>query len=260
MTSWLVGEKRGVSTRSSPRVEVGHVGAVLVHDGEALDPLLLGAGLVDEDDAGVEIALLAGEPLIDGVGDDVGDAAPVLRLGEILLADQLLAGEHVPQPELGLHPAVRLAGHAAGDQRLGIDDAPVLEARRGVRIGDLLDEGGRVDRGEQAGAAQVAGDDLGDALAGLGILRAAAALEVGDGDGQRLHRALGDVELQHGLRRAAAEQREATERARTGEHGAAADAGNRQGTGFVDEPGHVQCLETILAVGVSRAPFRADRR
>ena len=31
-------------------------------------------------------------------------------VGEILLAGQLLAGEHVPQPELGLEPPVGLAG------------------------------------------------------------------------------------------------------------------------------------------------------
>ena len=57
----------------------------------------------------VEIALLAGEALVDRVGDDVRDAPPVVRRGEILLAGQLLAGEHVPQPELGLEPAVALA-------------------------------------------------------------------------------------------------------------------------------------------------------
>ena len=67
---------------------------------EPLDAALLRAGLVDEDDAGVEIALLAGQPLVDRIGDDVRDAAPVVRRGEVLLAGELLAGEHVPQPEL----------------------------------------------------------------------------------------------------------------------------------------------------------------
>ena len=38
----------------------------------------------------------------------MGDAAPIVRRGEILLAGELLAGEHVPQPELGLQPAVGL--------------------------------------------------------------------------------------------------------------------------------------------------------
>ena len=38
-----------------------HVGAVLVHHGEALVAPVLGAGLVDEHDLGVEIALFAGK-------------------------------------------------------------------------------------------------------------------------------------------------------------------------------------------------------
>ena len=49
-------------------------------------------------------------------------------VGEILLAGELLAGEHVPQPELGLEPAVGLARDAAGDQRLRVDGAPVGES------------------------------------------------------------------------------------------------------------------------------------
>ena len=68
----------------------------------------LAPDLVDEDDAGVEIALLAGQPLVDRVGDDVGDAAPVGLAGEELLADELLAGKRVPQPELGAQAAVGL--------------------------------------------------------------------------------------------------------------------------------------------------------
>ncbi len=99
-----------------------------------LTRLLLGPGLVDEDDAGVEIALLAGEPLIDRVGDDVGDAAPVVGLGEELLAGELLAGEHVPQPELDLEAAVGLARDAPDHERLRVDHAPILEARRHVDI------------------------------------------------------------------------------------------------------------------------------
>ena len=111
------------------RSEIAHVGAVLVHDRQPLLALVLRAGFVDEDDARVEIALLAGQPLIDRVGDDVGDAAPVRRVGEELLADQLLAGEGVPQAELGAQPAVGFLRDAAGDQRLRVDDLPVLEAR-----------------------------------------------------------------------------------------------------------------------------------
>ena len=81
MISCVDGLKRGVSTRSFPVVSNLHVVAVLVHDGEALDALVLGSRLVDEHDARVEIALLAGDALIDHVGDDVADAARVLRRG-----------------------------------------------------------------------------------------------------------------------------------------------------------------------------------
>ncbi len=88
--------------------EIAHIGAVLIHDGEPLDAPLRRAGLVDEHDAAVEIAAVAGEPLVDRVRDDVGDAAPIVRRREILLAVELLAGEHVPQPEFGLQPPVAL--------------------------------------------------------------------------------------------------------------------------------------------------------
>ena len=41
--------------------QIADIGAVLIHHGEALAALLLGAGLVDEDDARVEESLLAGD-------------------------------------------------------------------------------------------------------------------------------------------------------------------------------------------------------
>ena len=63
-------------------------------------------------------------------------APPVVGRGEILLAVELLAGEHVPQPELGLQPAVALARDAAGDQRLRVDRAPVGKARHVIDVGD----------------------------------------------------------------------------------------------------------------------------
>ena len=39
----------------------------------------------------------------------MGDAARVVGVGDILLAGDLLAGRDVPQPELGLQPAVGAA-------------------------------------------------------------------------------------------------------------------------------------------------------
>ncbi len=105
---------------------------------------------------------------------------------------------HVPEAELRAQPSVALPRHAAGNQRLRIDRAPVREFRRDIGIGYLFDIGGRIDRREQAGAAQVVGDDAGDVARHLGI-RSGAAGEIRQGDRHRLNIALGDVEFQHRL-------------------------------------------------------------
>ncbi len=95
--SWAAGEKRGVSTSTEPSVQVLMVLAVLIHDGEALLALVLRPALRDVDDAGVEIAVLAGDALVDLVGDLVRDAAPIVGGGGVLEAGHLLAAEHVPE-------------------------------------------------------------------------------------------------------------------------------------------------------------------
>ncbi len=100
MISCVDGEKRGVSTRSVAAREIAHIGAVLIHDGEPLDAALLRAAFIDEHDAAVEIALLAGEALVDRIRDDVRDAPPVVLRREILLSGELLRRKHVPQAEL----------------------------------------------------------------------------------------------------------------------------------------------------------------
>jgi hypothetical protein len=117
-----------------------------------------------------------------------------------LLAVLLLAREHVPQPEFGAHAPVALARDAAGHQRLRVDRAPVGEARHGIRVDDILDEGGGVDRCEQAGAPQIAGDDLRDTASGLGILRRAAG-EFRQRNRHRLEIAFGDLQPQNCRRR-----------------------------------------------------------
>src|SRR5260370_40233511 len=150
------------------------VGAVLVHDGEPLDALLRRPGFGDIDDPRIEIAVLAGDPLVDLVGDDMGDAAPVLpgrRVGE---AGELLLGEYVPQPELDPEFSVALLLHRAGDQRLGVDLAPIAEARAFARR-DVLDEAARIERPEQAGTLQIGRNDLRDVVSDTP--RTAAACE-----------------------------------------------------------------------------------
>ena len=96
-----------------------HVGAVLVHDREALAAVLLRPGFVDEDDARVEEAADAGDLGVDRVRDDVADPAPEVRIGEVLLPGDLLAGIDVPEPELGLEPARGVAGDAARSRAPG---------------------------------------------------------------------------------------------------------------------------------------------
>ena len=91
--------------------------------------------------------------------------------GVVLLAAQLLAGEHVPQPELGLEPAVGL-----GVTR-PVTSAWALicrqSAKRGsasmVEIFSMI--GGLIDRREQAGALQVGGDDLAHVARRRGVLQ-----------------------------------------------------------------------------------------
>src|SRR4029450_9357967 len=85
-----------------PASEIAHIGAILIHQCQPLDPALLWTGLVDEDNAAVEITLVPGDALVNGVGNDVGDPPPVIGRGVVLLAAQLLPGEDIPQPELRL--------------------------------------------------------------------------------------------------------------------------------------------------------------
>ena len=127
------------------------------------------AALVDEHHAAVEITLLASETFIDLVGNDVGDAPPVFRRGEVLLASQLLARGDIPQPELGLEATVTLPRHATGDQRLRVDALPVRKLRRRIDVGNLLDESCLIDRRKQAAALEVIGDDLRHAVADLAV-------------------------------------------------------------------------------------------
>src|SRR5262249_46894858 len=93
--------------------QIAHIGAVLIHQRQPLDAALLGASLVDEYDAAVEITLLAGQALIDLVGDDVTDAAPGFRRGVVLLSRELLRGVDVPETKLRPQPAIPHPRHAA---------------------------------------------------------------------------------------------------------------------------------------------------
>ena len=75
------------------------IGAVLVHHGNALDPVGRRAGLADIDNLAVEIAGLAGDTLIDRIGNPVRDPPPFVLAGTEPKAPHLRAAEHIPQAE-----------------------------------------------------------------------------------------------------------------------------------------------------------------
>ena len=183
------------------------VGAVLVHDRKLLDALGHRAALGDVDDAGIEVAALAGQAGVDGVGDLVRDAPPDLVVAAIDEAVELLLGKGVPQPEAHLQAAVGLTFDQPGHQGLGVDRAPVAEAREQADVLGPLDEGVLVDRLEQARALEIGGDDLGD----VGAHRAVAARtdERGHRDRQRVGRTRRDVDLELGACRCGSQHEQA---------------------------------------------------
>ena len=176
------------------------IGTVLIHDRQPLEPLVGRAALGDVDDAGVEVAVFAGYALVYGVGDDVRDPPPVGGRRKISEAGELLFGEHIPQPELDLQPAVVGSDDTSVDQRRRVEYAPVGEARQRVHRRLLLHERARIERPEQPGPFQVGGDHRGHLLAGTCHLRI-AALERHDRDRQRLDDTSGDVDAQFRCRR-----------------------------------------------------------
>ena len=124
------------------------------------------------------------------------DASPVVGRGGKTQAAHLGAGEHVPEAEFhGQLSAVFAARDFPGHQSLGIDLAPVGEARQVAQLLGRLNERAPVDRAEQAGALEIGAHHVGDLLPARGRARR-LAVEFGDGDRQGLDHTFGDVELE----------------------------------------------------------------
>ena len=155
-----------------------------------------GPDFVDEHDARVEIALLAGQPLVDRIRDDVADAPPIVRR-RWNIAGRPAAGRQThptsrnsarsrPSPWRATRPVTRACALMARQS-----------GKRGtcVGIGDLLDERRRIDRREQARALEIVGDDAGDIAPDLAV--GGAADKIRQRDRQRLDVALRDVDAQN---------------------------------------------------------------
>ena len=185
-------------------VEVFDVGAVHVHHGQPLAPLLLRAALVDEDDAGIEKSLLAGDAREHGVGDHVRDAARVRGVGRVLLAGDLLAGRGVPQPELRRDAPAVLTQHPSGQDELRVGRLPGVHVGRRVRIGDRFGKARRIDRQKEDRAGEIRGDDSADFFARI------FAGERRHRDGHRFEiGARMDIDVARGVRGRAGERDEA---------------------------------------------------
>src|SRR5205807_245508 len=99
--------------------------------------------------------------------------------------------------ELDTGAAVRLHRRRPGDERLGIDQAPIAETRLRLVGGDLLDERLLVERQKETGALEIGRDDLRHIAAELNLVGRIAG-EVRDGDGQRLDLGFVDIDMDLG--------------------------------------------------------------
>jgi hypothetical protein len=81
----------------------------------------------DVGDAGREHALLAGQLLVDRVGDAVRGEAQVGRLHRVALRDQLAALDRVPELEAHVEAAIGEPGRRARGERIAAAAAPFAQ-------------------------------------------------------------------------------------------------------------------------------------
>ncbi len=108
-------------------------------------------------------------------------------------AGELLRGENIPEPELDREAAVRLDRDVAGDQRLGVENAPVGVIGRRARRRVLVDEGALIQRLKQARAFKIGRQHLGYVMTDLRALVRPG--EIRDRDRQGLNLAMRQVEM-----------------------------------------------------------------
>ena len=176
-----------------------HIGAIVIHDPDALAARVLGTAFLHESHAAVEIGAFAGQARIDLIGGLVRGAAPVAGAGvELHAVAQRLAGKDVEQAELDDDLAA-LDADGAGDQRLGVDRLPVLIGHRRIEAFRPGNMGAGGDFAKQPGAAEIGGDQalhLRQIFAGAPLV-----MEGGDGKGHRLDHAIGDLDSQRAVLR-----------------------------------------------------------
>ena len=86
--------------------------AILIDDREALAALFLGAGFIDEDDAGIEKAGFAGDAFEHRIDGQMRKATPVAASTACLLADNLLCRWRHPRGDIRPTDARHRARHA----------------------------------------------------------------------------------------------------------------------------------------------------
>ena len=122
------------------------VRTVLIHNSKALDTSLLWATFSDIDDPGIEIPILAGNTVINRVGDNMRNASPIHSCCREGPANHLRFRKDVPKTKFNPYLAIRQQFHFAIHERLRVYDAPIRESRPYIQRFWILQKGTRINR------------------------------------------------------------------------------------------------------------------
>ena len=178
----------------SPPVRKRRVGAVLIHDREAIAALDLRDPIRKRRRCGCRNSPSRRSDARRSRRRSSGPSGASFPAWSRRQADHLLFAENIPEAEVDFAAGRRGAARLAGDEALRVDDAPIAEARDGAEVRDFLDERARIERQKQARAFEVAADDARDLRRRLLVARVGAQ-EFGDRDRDRLDDALGQIDL-----------------------------------------------------------------